>query len=696
MKKLLCLFAVAELLFTPGYVVAEIDGKDNTRGEVEAHRHVRRRIDTHGNLRNIVSDANVDDEDDDSGNILASIHRVLCWGIFRKDKEPKLKLVNMVVNDNSGSAVANEWTLHADAAAPQDGKNFATPGDVSSSKFHTVKAKVPYKLTSVPNSDLAKSYSEDGWSCNGGKMTVGSTIKLKKNDKVICEVTMNDEISIPSEVVYRVSSDFDKGDSVNVNSNDVADRLQLNKVATPFNFIWVAASARGTIVKVDTVTGNILGEYRTTPGQNGNPSHTTVDSDGSVWVVNRRGPGSVVHIGLVENGQCEDRNGNGVVDTSTGLGDIKAWNDLSGTRNVATAADECIVSYTPVSSSGTRHVSVTRENNVWVSGIVGRNWDYVKGGNVNVVSDSGVTIINQYDGVGYGGYGGLIDKNGVIWSTTRNSLLRWDTNKPMGGLNGDPEGPDIGPPIDNRNWSGQNAVGNEYGLCVDPAGNVWNTIASGGKIVKYAPDGKHIGTYEHGAGTAQGCVADLNGDIWVAHGKQGSGATTVGHLRNDGSWVGNVDLEGGRGPTGVAVDQNGKVWAANFNSNTLSRIDPTLNSGIGKVDKTVNLGAGAYPYNYSDMTGSTLIAPPNFGTWTVIYDSKEADKVWNDLMWKEFTPGDSTLTVKAASSNDGVTFSTLQDSINPIPNGQYLKVAVSFKRGTKGASPILYELTIKC
>ena len=152
------------------------------------------------------------------------------------------------------------------------------------------------------------------------------------------------------DVEYTVSLDFDKGDSINVNSIDVADQLQLNNVATPFKCIWVAASARGTIIKVDTETGDILGEYLTTPGVNsgsGNPSRTTVDNDGSVWVANRNGnPGSVVHVGLLENGQCEDRNGNGVIDTSTGLGDIKPWGDLSGTRNVATAEDECIVSYT--------------------------------------------------------------------------------------------------------------------------------------------------------------------------------------------------------------------------------------------------------------------------------------------------------------------------------------------------------------
>ena len=77
-----------------------------------------------------------------------------------------------------------------------------------------------------------------------------------------------------------------------------------------------------------------------------------------------------MHIGLEENGQCEDRDSNGTIDTSTGLGDVLAWTDASGARGVATAADECIVHYTQVNSQGTRHVSVDANNDVWVSGIV--------------------------------------------------------------------------------------------------------------------------------------------------------------------------------------------------------------------------------------------------------------------------------------------------------------------------------------
>ena len=93
------------------------------------------------------------------------------------------------------------------------------------------------------------------------------------------------------------------------------------------------------------------------------PSRTTVDKNGSVWASNRAG-NSVVHIGLEENGQCEDRNGNGIIDTSRGRKDVKAWTNAGGADTnggVSTAADECIIHYVRVRSSGTRHVSVDDE-----------------------------------------------------------------------------------------------------------------------------------------------------------------------------------------------------------------------------------------------------------------------------------------------------------------------------------------------
>jgi YVTN family beta-propeller protein len=147
-------------------------------------------------------------------------------------------------------------------------------------------------------------------------------------------------------------------------------------------------------------------------------------------------------------------------------------------------------------------------------------------------------------------------------------------------------------------------------------------------------------------------------------------------------------------PTGVAVDAAGKVWVTNYFSDNAMRIDPTTNA----VDATVDLGTGAGPYNYSDMTGSTLIAPPNTGTWTVVHDSTIPNAVWGFVTWTASTPLDSSLQVYAASSTDGVIFSAEQLVTNgvdlTVPDGQYLRVRVQFNRAATGESPILYDLSI--
>ena len=165
--------------------------------------------------------------------------------------------------------------------------------------------------------------------------------------------------------IYTLDADFDEGAYSNV-VHKVPDQLQLDDTTTPFNFMWVAVSTKGTIVKIDTETGKVLGEYRSAPaGQPTDPSRTTVDKSGNVWAGNRGG-NSVIHIGLVENHQCVDRNGNGRIDTSTGLGDVLGWANAGGADTnggTSTAEDECIIHYTKVRSSGTRHVSVDRDNN---------------------------------------------------------------------------------------------------------------------------------------------------------------------------------------------------------------------------------------------------------------------------------------------------------------------------------------------
>jgi RHS repeat-associated protein len=519
----------------------------------------------------------------------------------------------------------------------------------------------------------------------------------------VLRLTANDSLASASDEVtvtvrpqpyfsrtFTTNADFAEGQLTNVDTS-VPDQIQLGEQFQMKNVIWVANSTKGTVMKINTEVKQddpdhgVLGEYWTSPqGQPRNPSRTTVDLNGCVWVSNRDGH-SLTHIVTPESGLWVDRNGNGICDTSTGLNDLRAWSNTDGKDtggDVSTCEDECVIHYTLVHSWGTRHVSVNSDNNVWVSGCettLGpiRLFDLLDG--------STGAIIRSEPSVGYGGYGGLIDKNGVIWSA--NPLLRWDTAKPLTGPNG-------------GNWIGypQSYDGESYGLGIDPWGYIWNTALKGNIIRKYAPDGKLVDTYQHGADAAQGCVVDKNGDVWVAN----SSSPTVGHLKNDGTFIGNVAV--GNTPTGVAVDAKGKVWVTNRYGHTVMRIDPKggpLGADGVTLSGSVDFRSpdfGGELYNYSDMTGSTLYGKPTRGQWNVIYDSGLENAQWGKITWNASVINDGKLLVSVAISADGKTFgSDVPIASSPdfsAPAGRYLKVTVNFVRATTGESPVLYDLSV--
>ncbi|MBK8478018.1 MAG: tandem-95 repeat protein [Opitutaceae bacterium] len=342
--------------------------------------------------------------------------------------------------------------------------------------------------------------------------TPGSYVfRLTANDGT---ASASDEVTVvvnSSTLVYRTyttTADFETGTRTNVYSN-LPDQLQLNEIADAGNFLWVAVSSKGTIVKINTRTGKVEGEYWTSPsGQPKNPSRTTVDLNGAVWCTNRDG-NSVVQVGSVESGMWIDKNGNGQPDTSTGLGNVRAWTNAGGADTnggVSTAEDECIINYTRVSSSGTRHICVDRKNDIWVSGTGNRIFD-------NIDSKTG-KILRSEGPVSYGGYGGIIDRNGVIWSTTWSSLLRWDTNKPLTGPAGE-------------NWMSC-AGSSQYGLALGPDGYVWASGYGAGTVYKYAPAGSLVGQYTQGNSAARQ-VRPLIGAV-MSGSPTRLGSSTVGHL----------------------------------------------------------------------------------------------------------------------------------------------------------------------
>ena len=511
---------------------------------------------------------------------------------------------------------------------------------------------------------------------------------------------------------FTLDADFDLGNLLNLNHNSPNNnQLQLNTVTRPFPFVNIAASGRGTAIRIDVNTGAVLSEFFTSPnGLSRDPSRTTVDKLGNVWVTNRAEAsisgsvpkGSVARFGIVVggvrtdaggnpqlNGQyvkppfqyntCVDRNLDGLIKTSNGLANILPWTNAGGidtNGGVSTADDECITNYTRVAGTNARTVAVDANNDVWVGGLGNRAHEKLSG-------VSGQPIGGTQFNLGCGGYGGLVDSRGILWSAR--GLLRFNPSVPPPTCLGDSKG--------------------NYGLGLDPTtGNIWQSSLGGdNKLYELDANGNTVNSYPQPFG-AQGVAVDSNGHVWVA---QIFGAQ-IWHLKPDPLIPGKhitVGFVGGlQGVTGVAVDANGKIWAAEINGSRASRIDPALAGGVGAIDLSVSLGAGANPYNYSDMTGFLAIgATAPSGTWNVVHDSTTPSTLWGKFSWNASTPAGTSVVVEVRAANLAAQL-TAQPFV-AVPNsgsvcglgvtGRFLEVKTTLSKTPAAASgPVLFDLTI--
>jgi streptogramin lyase len=481
--------------------------------------------------------------------------------------------------------------------------------------------------------------------------------------------------------------------------------LRLNDtVLSPFNHIWVALSGRDAAVRINTnvnptAIGNgdttltmaeaggtaVLGEYLTRPnGMGGNPSRTTVDANGDVWVGNRNegsgGLGSVAKISASPSGAS----------TSSGIWNGSTFNRLAWTNagaadsngGVSTAADTAITQYVRTTGANVRHVSVDKNNNVWVGGgpldSVDRVFQLYGSNGVAVPDPDGAgPQVTSFGDNGTGGYGGLVDGNGVLWSAGLygNTLTRMD--------------PATGARL-TVNQSGRQS----YGMGIDSGGNIWVATWTNNTVDKIAPDGTLIASYNIAAAGngLRGVAVTAGDDIWLAS------SFTNEVIRINSAGAVQAQIAVGTTPTGVAVDSSGKVWVTNFDSNNVMRIDPTTNT----VDLTVQLGASANPYNYSDMTGTVLVGSTSpSGTWRRVLDGGlGAD--WGQVFFNQESdgviPATTGLLMEARVSDDGLSWSSYAafssgDDLNLL--GRFLEFRATLSRtGGSALSPVLSDLNI--
>lgn len=466
--------------------------------------------------------------------------------------------------------------------------------------------------------------------------------------------------------LFTYNKDFEEGQLVGLEDQTVRDQLQLSKKSTTLPFIWVPNSDEGTISKINSESGVELGRYRVGPANvTLDPSRTTVDLMGNCWVGNRQG-GTAVKIGLSENGQCVDRNGNGKIDTSTGSTAL-AWGE-----------DECALFEVSVSTGSTylpganktdyssgpypRGVAIDAGNNVWVSTFNSQKMFKIDGA-------TGKTL-DKIDLPGHTSYGLVVDRQGKIWSSGSggNHVLRYN-------------------PAD-RSTIRIPTRHLVYGIGIDKsnhlyaAGLNWNRVSR----INTATEQMEIDAASV-ARNPRSIAVTGDGDVWVTNYQYGSVTRLSSDLKEKAVIQSSGEL------AGVAVDSNGKVWAVDY-YNRLIRINPDTN----KVEKDV--AVKGFHYSYSDMTGFvSRTMTTQIGTWTAILDSQADGTKWQKLTWTSSVPQGTSLKVRARSGNDQKNWSAWEDAVKDADlkatgPGRYIQFEVTVQVVSGDASPVLNDLAV--
>lgn len=484
----------------------------------------------------------------------------------------------------------------------------------------------------------------------------------------------------------------------------------------PFPYVYMAESNLGKLVRIDANTGVVLGEYRTAPATNayGQPSRTTVDKFGECWVGNRHNAnsppakGGVTRIGLIIGGtrgnrtgplggpytfaanpsgqylqgpftyvspSVIDRDGDGLIRTSPGLGTVLDWdNALSGLNDsggISLADDECIVNYVRVFDQTPRALSLDTNNNLWVGGTASSIYERINGSTGLITGSQTIA----------GGYGCLIDGNDVLWSVNpgvgvvRHNLLT-NTSLPI-------------------------SVPNAYGIGINPCdGSIW--VGGAPNLYRLDPSGPVTGSWPiaPGGGFVQGISVDRNEHVWL------SGMNLYRFDSTTTTWLPPVPVHS----TGNAIDHNGKVWISNIGNDSADRVDPVLSI----VDNVTNLSPGAGPYNYSDMTGYvTLGAAGQTGFLLFTHDSLCPATDWGRVTWASVGEQGKKcrISVEVRASDDPLNYPATWKKVanggsfcqNPTGTagvvGQYIQVRFTFTRPggcPPTCNPQLCWLKVEC
>ncbi|WP_374658209.1 hypothetical protein [Inhella sp.] len=495
-------------------------------------------------------------------------------------------------------------------------------------------------------------------------------------------------LSHAASKTYTLDADFDLGvlDGVNHTAPN-NNQLQLNTVGTTFPVMWVANAGEDTVSKFDTTNNVELARYRTwfgpagQAGTRGNhgaysgpaPSRTAVDIQGNAYVLNRffenKRP---VLIKILAEGFI-DRNGNGVMDTSTGATALNMA-DLNGNDQIDDneITDERIAWAAQVGSQNGlgRALCIGTDGNLWVGMYNARTYYKINSADGSQIAGpvSTTPTAGNPNAGGWTPYGCLIDSNGTLWSASLGSLLGKIENTAS----------NAGPyPV--SSFSGMS----NYGIAL---GNGKVYLGSGGRVFDPATNTHaSIGFTVSGSGI----VVDGNGSIIM-------GSSTIQKVSSAGviQWTQPLQA-GGSSAVGVQVDSNNDVWQVGFTTaGKMQKYRGTDGAPLGVFP------VGRDPYTYSDAAGfAARNVTNNTGTWTVTFDAGAAGTPWGKVNWNDIVPagGSVQVSVRMADSIANLplqAYAPVSKNVQFPGNGRFIQIQTRLNANTAGTSPVLLDLSV--
>jgi hypothetical protein len=490
---------------------------------------------------------------------------------------------------------------------------------------------------------------------------------------------------------YTLDDDFDEGTFVGVEHSTVKDQLQLTKEATTFPFMWIANAGEDTISKWDTNTNKELARYNTWFGSPAShdawsgpsPSRTCVDVEGNCYVANRHfdyRPADVIKILLDD---YVDRNGNGKLDTSTdsdnsGVITPDEMLPMTDTNNNGKIDDSEIkderiawaVSVGPENGLG-RALAIDTEGNVWL-GLYNEQAYYKLSSVDGSVLEGPISVSPNTP------YGAAIDKHGILWGSSLSyNLLKLDTKTKDVSV------------YDHSNY------GYDYGIALGYDDNnnthVYQAGAGGNTYIEFSSVTETFSTPAQIQYPCYGIATDSKGNILASNINTGE----VTKFAPDGSVIWSAGAQVNSEARGTVVDSNDDVWVIHREASKLSKFSGSDGAPLGVFN------TGLYPYTYSDATGLSLRNSVGaFGTWTVDFDSEEANMPWGTVFWNASEPAGTSVTVEVRSSNDGNTWSSWETAVNGTPlsstvDGRYLQIRTTLEIDSGDISPVLYDLSVE-